>query len=128
MSLESCGVCFENLDDTKPLACGHRIHDKCLEKHFKPECPVCKRPQTRVIPRGITPRSSPGRTIRPTSPTSGQERVIIKTANGTPQDIAFVENILTRKHRGERLSPQENKLYVLTIHRLKNITFEIIKL
>ena len=28
----------------KPLECGHWIHKKCVEKHFKPECPVCRKP------------------------------------------------------------------------------------
>lgn len=42
---EECPVCLEGFTNgDKPLDCGHWIHKKCVEKHFKPECPVCRKP------------------------------------------------------------------------------------
>ena len=37
-----CPICLEHTDDT--LECGHKIHLECVKKHFKPECPVCRKP------------------------------------------------------------------------------------
>ncbi len=45
MSDKECVVCLLNFDkDDGPLPCGHWIHLSCVEKHFKPECPVCRTP------------------------------------------------------------------------------------
>jgi hypothetical protein len=42
---EDCIICTEKIKDNEPLSCGHWIHISCIEKHFKPECPVCRKPQ-----------------------------------------------------------------------------------
>lgn len=39
----SCPICYEQKDLEK-LECGHQVHEKCLRKHFKQECPLCRRP------------------------------------------------------------------------------------
>lgn len=36
-----CPICLEHTDDI--LECGHKIHLECVKKHFKPECPVCRK-------------------------------------------------------------------------------------
>ena len=56
-SKEHCIICYENLSkDDKKQSCGHRFHQKCLEKHFKPECPLC-RAKLDFIPKGTPPDS-----------------------------------------------------------------------
>jgi hypothetical protein len=40
---EDCPICLEILGNEKPLACGHWVHIECLRKHFKPECPMCRK-------------------------------------------------------------------------------------
>lgn len=40
--IETCITCLEDLGSTPAQACGHRIHLSCLEKQFKPECPLCR--------------------------------------------------------------------------------------
>lgn len=44
---EDCPICYEKLNKTKPLKCGHWSHNKCIEKwslfnnkHIL--CPICK--------------------------------------------------------------------------------------
>lgn len=45
LKYEECPVCLDKFTpEDKPLECGHWIHKKCVEKHFKPECPVCRKP------------------------------------------------------------------------------------
>lgn len=41
---DNCILCLEHIDiSEKPLICGHKFHIECLKKHFKPECPLCRR-------------------------------------------------------------------------------------
>lgn len=40
---ESCILCCLPLEDEKALECGHWLHLECVKKHFKPECPICRR-------------------------------------------------------------------------------------
>lgn len=40
---EDCSICLEKLGQEKSQECGHFFHFSCLEKHFKPECPLCRR-------------------------------------------------------------------------------------
>jgi hypothetical protein len=40
-----CIICYETLSITEPpLPCGHYLHLACVKKHFKPECPLCRKP------------------------------------------------------------------------------------
>ena len=40
-----CIICCETLSINEPaLSCGHYLHLTCVKKHFKPECPLCRRP------------------------------------------------------------------------------------
>jgi hypothetical protein len=32
------------LEEKNPLECGHWLHISCVQKHFKPECPLCRQP------------------------------------------------------------------------------------
>ena len=42
---KECRLCLETLSDPYNLQCGHLyFHRHCLERHFKPECPICKAP------------------------------------------------------------------------------------
>ena len=42
---EECAICYLKLDEEKnPLECGHWMHIACVQKHFKPECPLCRQP------------------------------------------------------------------------------------
>jgi hypothetical protein len=41
---EDCPVCYEKLGDEQPLICKHYIHISCIQKQFKPECPLCRHP------------------------------------------------------------------------------------
>ena len=41
---EDCAICFEKLDEEYALECGHWLHVSCVQKHFKPECPICRTP------------------------------------------------------------------------------------
>jgi hypothetical protein len=41
---DECIICYEKLEETSPLQCGHWLHVSCVEKHFKPECPICRAP------------------------------------------------------------------------------------
>lgn len=45
-TLGNCIICTEKLSSLdKPLICCKQIiHYSCLEKHFKPECPLCRHP------------------------------------------------------------------------------------
>ncbi len=86
MSLEDCAVCYEPLGDTETMECGHRIHLKCLERHFKPECPVCKTPHTLVPPKGELPRNfRPTRSINANA--SGEKiKVILNLSRSTTRE------------------------------------------
>jgi hypothetical protein len=40
-----CIICTETLgQNDNALACGHWFHLNCVRRHFKPECPLCRRP------------------------------------------------------------------------------------
>lgn len=40
-----CPVCYESLDNVeKPIICGHWLHESCITRHFRSECPVCRCP------------------------------------------------------------------------------------
>ena len=57
-----CVICFEPIINdiiTEDLiCCTHtQFHKSCLEKHFKPECPICKTPNNLDI-TGILPQSN----------------------------------------------------------------------
>jgi hypothetical protein len=42
---ENCILCLEDIDASEnPLECGHKLHIECVKKHFKPECPICRKP------------------------------------------------------------------------------------
>lgn len=50
-----CPVCMEDLtDEENALQCGHWVHIKCVKRHFKPECPVCRHPLN-IIVHGVDP-------------------------------------------------------------------------
>lgn len=48
-----CVICLEK-NNEDPLICGHRIHISCIKKHFKPECPLCRR-KLNIKVNGLTP-------------------------------------------------------------------------
>ena len=53
---EDCIVCTEKLgEEEKVLECGHWVHILCIQKHFKPECPICRKPLNIVV-NGTIPR------------------------------------------------------------------------
>ena len=37
-----CPVCYEALEDLKPLSCGHWVHKSCIIKSKKDKCPMCR--------------------------------------------------------------------------------------
>jgi len=37
-----CPVCYEALEDHKPLSCGHWVHKSCIIKSKKDNCPMCR--------------------------------------------------------------------------------------
>ncbi len=37
-----CPVCFENIQDTIPLSCGHWVCRICIVKSEKIKCPLCR--------------------------------------------------------------------------------------
>lgn len=44
---EDCPICYESLNITTPLKCGHWAHNKCVKKwsllyHKHILCPICK--------------------------------------------------------------------------------------
>lgn len=41
---KECILCCENFDEENPLQCGHWMHIACVQKHFEPNCPVCRQP------------------------------------------------------------------------------------
>ncbi len=51
---EKCVCCLEELELIEPLICGHRVHDECLRKHFRPECPIC-RMKLNIVVSGTIP-------------------------------------------------------------------------
>jgi len=53
---EECCVCYENLSQSY-LECGHPVHISCIERHFIPECPVC-RAKINVKVKGTRPTMS----------------------------------------------------------------------
>jgi len=116
---EECAVCYDTLGDVKPLECGHRIHSLCLEKHFRAECPVCRTHQSRVAPKGKFPKSSPGRSIRYISSTAQEETIVISIKGAFSQkDKEIIEMILTKKHRGERLTKAQTQDYTSSMKRI----------
>lgn len=47
---DECIVCRDSLDNNEEsLICGHWIHLKCLQRHFKAECPICRHPLNIVV-------------------------------------------------------------------------------
>jgi hypothetical protein len=53
---EDCIVCTEKLgEEEKVLDCGHWVHLLCIQKHFKPECPICRKPLNITV-NGTIPR------------------------------------------------------------------------
>jgi hypothetical protein len=39
-----CIICLEELKENYALPCGHWLHMRCVQQHFKPECPICRTP------------------------------------------------------------------------------------
>lgn len=41
-----CPICLEDFGDTPTLSCSnqHKFHTKCITRHYKPECAVCRSP------------------------------------------------------------------------------------
>lgn len=39
---DRCPVCFEDIDEF--LDCGHWVHEECVAKSFRAECPICRKP------------------------------------------------------------------------------------
>lgn len=40
---DECSVCFESLQNqSRPLRCGHYIHDECMKKWNNNTCPICR--------------------------------------------------------------------------------------
>lgn len=126
--MEECPVCYEDLKDVKPLDCGHKIHTTCLEKHFKAECPICRSSHRRIAPKGKAPKSSAGRSTRYISSTAKDEIIVIKAKNADEEDKKLIEYVLTKKHRGETLTSQENKQYKDAMIRVGNFKIEIISI
>ena len=42
--MNDCPVCYDPIISEIPLPCGHLIHKRCVQKHFRPECPLCRAP------------------------------------------------------------------------------------
>jgi hypothetical protein len=40
----SCPVCFDEIDASEKLSCGHCVHRKCILKWGNDICPLCKSP------------------------------------------------------------------------------------
>lgn len=126
---EECAICYEPLGDVKPLGCGHRIHTVCLEKHFKAECPVCRTGQTRVVPKGKVPKSSPGRSVRYISSTAHEEKIVIFSKREcSARDKDIIEDVLTKKHRGEIISKQQMNMYVKSMKLIGDFTVTVVSL
>lgn len=53
---DECIICYEKLNEEHPLECGHWLHISCVEKHFKPECPICRAP-LHIEVKGTSPES-----------------------------------------------------------------------
>lgn len=124
-----CPVCYDPLLNVSALGCGHIIHMECLEKHFKAECPICRTSQTRIKPKGRAPKSSPGRSIRYVSPNSHEEKISIKTTGDSGEhDRTLIEEMLTKKHRGEKLSKENAQEYKDAIRRVGSFTMTIINI
>jgi hypothetical protein len=51
---DDCCICLEPNIDEFELPCKHSVHKSCLQKHFKPECPVCRR-LVRISVNGTRP-------------------------------------------------------------------------
>ena len=46
--IDKCSICYEDLNDSVDIACGHVFHRKCLLQHFKSQgseysCPLCRK-------------------------------------------------------------------------------------
>lgn len=52
-----CIICLEELKEKYALPCGHWLHMSCVQKHFKPECPICRSPLDIQV-SGIHPSNS----------------------------------------------------------------------
>ena len=48
-NIETCILCTNTLSPKDILSCGHKMHMACVKKHFKPECPVCRRKLNIVV-------------------------------------------------------------------------------
>jgi hypothetical protein len=124
----SCPICYDPLVDVEALDCGHKIHTACLEKHFKAECPICRKKHTRVKPKGIPPKSSPGRSVRYVSPAASHEKVVISVKGlCSDSDRSTVETILTKKHRGEPISKHNNNIYTSAMKRIGDFSMTIVE-
>lgn len=126
MAENVCPVCYEHLiDGVEILECGHSIHITCLEKHFKAECPLCRKYQAKVRPKGKMPKSSPGRSTRYISSTAYDEIIsILPKKECSIEDIRMIEDVLTKKHRGEKPGKRQNILYMDAMKRVG--TFSVI--
>jgi hypothetical protein len=51
---QDCPICLDKLNESNPLQCGHWVHMSCLKKHFKPECPICRK-KLDIIVEGKAP-------------------------------------------------------------------------
>lgn len=127
MLFEECICCYRYLGNTPAMGCGHRVHLACLEKHFKPECPICKRYQNLVIPKGQLPKTSPGRTILWVNPESMNQKIVINGNKIDDNDKIILEKYLTRKHRGEKLNKTENNECKNILNKIGNVTLTIEK-
>jgi hypothetical protein len=39
---DECPICFEDMNDKRPLKCGHWVHMTCIEKSPTHTCPLCR--------------------------------------------------------------------------------------
>lgn len=53
--MNECTICYNNVKENS-LECGHYCHLKCLEQHFKPECPLCRK-KLNIEVKGAYPSS-----------------------------------------------------------------------
>lgn len=101
---EDCVVCYNELKQTDILVCGHKVHISCVEKQFKPECPLCR---TKLNIKVYGEKPEPDNYIPP-------ERDIEN--NSDPEideflsDLEELENELSRRKR-RRDEEEEEGLY-----------------
>lgn len=105
--MPTCCICLEEDAEVLPLReCGHPYHTVCITKHFKQECPTCRREVTSVTMTGSRPTVTPIESM--SLDELGDDDIVDPSSHYyAEEDNEFLKEIRDKLRRGESVSAEE---------------------